>query len=167
MYGKVFQVRDCIHCWSNAQLGSQLFHAHTCLQANGSALDHGLFREAASISMAVRRHIYKHPPRALNQTGLLLVAVLGTDGAARTGVRKDSATKRALAFNWPVLARARRHVSRLPYKELHFRDLLVDLFHELNDEVDQLVLQHLLGVEVGDEERDVVALDRLPPQNVE
>lgn len=29
------------------------------------------------------------------------------------------------------------------------------------------MLQHLFGVEVGDEERDVVALDRLPPQDKE
>lgn len=29
------------------------------------------------------------------------------------------------------------------------------------------MLQHLLGVEVGDEERDVVALDWLPPHDVE
>ena len=43
-------------------------------------------------------------------------------------------------------------------EELHIRDLLVHIFHELNNEVHQLVLQHLLGVEVGDEERDVIAL---------
>ena len=43
-------------------------------------------------------------------------------------------------------------------EELHLRDLLVHILHELNDEVHQLVLQHLLGVEVGDEERNVIAL---------
>ena len=37
-------------------------------------------------------------------------------------------------------------------EELHLRDLLVHILHELNDEVHQLVLQHLLSVEVGDEE---------------
>ena len=30
----------------------------------------------------------------------------------------------------------------------------------LYDEIDQLVLQHALGVEIGDEERDVVALKK-------
>ena len=36
--------------------------------------------------------------------------------------------------------------------ELHLRDLLVDLLHEVNDEVDQLVAVHLLRVEVRDQE---------------
>ena len=53
------------------------------------------------------------------------------------------------------------------YEELHLRNLLVNLLHELDNEVDQLVLQHLLGVEVCNQERDVVALDRLSSQNVE
>jgi hypothetical protein len=71
-------------------------------------------------------------------------------------------------------------------EKLHFRDLLVHVLHELDNEVHQLVLQHLLGVEVGDEERNVIALrnnqhlliansqgpastyiDRLPPQDKE
>jgi len=71
-------------------------------------------------------------------------------------------------------------------EKLHLRNLLVHILHELNDEVHQLVLQHLLGVEVGDEERNVIALpndqqslpssaqcpasayiDRLPPQDEE
>lgn len=43
-------------------------------------------------------------------------------------------------------------------EELHLGDLLVHVLHELNDEVHQLVLQHLLGVEIGDEERNVIAL---------
>lgn len=43
-----------------------------------------------------------------------------------------------------------RKESRNAYEELHLRDLLVYLFHELNDEIHQLVLQHLLGVEVRD-----------------
>ena len=53
------------------------------------------------------------------------------------------------------------------YEKLHLRDLLVDLLHELDYEVDQLVLEHLLGVEVGDEERDIVALDGLATQDEE
>jgi hypothetical protein len=53
----------------------------------------------------------------------------------------------------------RQHwVARAAYEELHLRNLLVDLFHELNDKVDKLVLQHLLGMEVCDEEGDVVSL---------
>ena len=42
--------------------------------------------------------------------------------------------------------------------QLHGGHLLVDLFHEVDDEVNELVLEHFLGVEVGDEERDVVTL---------
>ncbi len=38
------------------------------------------------------------------------------------------------------------------YEELHLRNFLVDLLHELNDEVHKLVLQHLLRVVVGDQE---------------
>lgn len=53
------------------------------------------------------------------------------------------------------------------YKELHLGDLLVDLLHELDDKVDELVLEHLLGVEVGHEERDVVAGDGLAAQDEE
>jgi hypothetical protein len=44
--------------------------------------------------------------------------------------------------------------------QFHLVDLLVDLLHELNDEVYQLVLVHLLRVLVGDQEADVVALNK-------
>ena len=44
------------------------------------------------------------------------------------------------------------------YEEFHLGNLLVNLLHELDDKVDKLVLQHLLGVEIGDEEGDVVSL---------
>jgi len=44
------------------------------------------------------------------------------------------------------------------YKELHFGYFLVDLLHKLNDEVDELVLQHLLRMEIGDQKGDVVSL---------
>lgn len=89
-------------------------------------------------------------------------------------------------------SRRHLHKDRLPphppgatYEELHLRNLLVNLLHKLNDEIDQLVLQHLLGVEVGDQEGNVVSLedvsstalkasqgqpphlDGLPPQNEE
>jgi hypothetical protein len=53
----------------------------------------------------------------------------------------------------------RQHwIARAAYEELHLRNLLVNLFHELDNEVDKLVLKHLLGVEVCDEEGDVVSL---------
>lgn len=42
--------------------------------------------------------------------------------------------------------------------QLHFADLLVDLLHEVDDVVHQLVFVHLLRVEVGDQEADVVSL---------
>lgn len=35
------------------------------------------------------------------------------------------------------------------YEELHFGDFLVYILHKLYNKVDQLVLQHLIGVEVG------------------
>ena len=44
------------------------------------------------------------------------------------------------------------------YEKLHLRDLLIHLLHKLKNEVDQLVLQHGFCVEVGNEERDIVAL---------
>ena len=47
------------------------------------------------------------------------------------------------------------------YKKLHFRYLLVYLFHKLDNEIHQLMLQHFLCVEIGDEERDVVPLNNL------
>ena len=40
-------------------------------------------------------------------------------------------------------------------RKLHLADLLVDVLHELDDEVDELVLEHGLGMGVGDEEADV------------
>ena len=47
---------------------------------------------------------------------------------------------------------------QVAYKELHLRDLLVHFLHKLDDEIHQLVFQHLLGVEVGDEEGDIITL---------
>jgi hypothetical protein len=44
------------------------------------------------------------------------------------------------------------------YEKLHLRDLLVDLLHELNNEVNQLVFQHLRRVEVSDQEWNIIAL---------
>lgn len=42
--------------------------------------------------------------------------------------------------------------------EFEVADLLVDLLHEADDEVYELVFEHALQVEIGDEEADVVAL---------
>lgn len=50
---------------------------------------------------------------------------------------------------------------------LHLGDLRVYVLHELNNEIDQLVLVHRLSVEVGDEERDIVSLDGLTTQDDE
>lgn len=43
-------------------------------------------------------------------------------------------------------------------EELHLGNLLIDLFHKVDDEVDKFVFQHSFSVEVGDQERDVVTL---------
>jgi len=51
--------------------------------------------------------------------------------------------------------------------QLHFTYLLVNFLHEMNDKVHQFMLVHLLGVEVGDEKTDVVALHWFPPQDEE
>jgi len=41
-------------------------------------------------------------------------------------------------------------------RKLHLGDLLVNVLHELNDEIDELALVQSLGVYVGDEEADIV-----------
>lgn len=46
-------------------------------------------------------------------------------------------------------------------RQLHLADLLVNFLHEMDNKVHQLVLEHLLRVKVGDQERDVVALRAL------
>ena len=43
--------------------------------------------------------------------------------------------------------------------DLHPTNLLVDIFHELDDEIDQLVLPQFLQVSMGHEKADVVSLD--------
>ena len=50
---------------------------------------------------------------------------------------------------------------------LHLGDFRIDVLHELNDEIDQLVLVHGLSVEVGDEERDIISLNSLTTQDDE
>lgn len=50
---------------------------------------------------------------------------------------------------------------------LHLGDLRVNLLHELDDKINQLVLVHGLSVEVGDEEGDIVTLDGLTAEDDE
>lgn len=67
-----------------------------------------------------------------------------------TGVKKDSATNRARAFNCnrSVLEEAER-LGGETHEKLHFRNLLVHFLHELYNKIDELVFEHRLGVEVG------------------
>lgn len=52
-------------------------------------------------------------------------------------------------------------------RQLHLRDLLVNLLHEVNDEVHEFVAQHDLRVEVCDQEAYIVALNFFPPKDDE
>jgi hypothetical protein len=52
-------------------------------------------------------------------------------------------------------------------EKLHLRDLLVDFLHELDDKVDKLVLKHFFGMEVCDEEGDIIAFNGLASQDEE
>jgi hypothetical protein len=52
-------------------------------------------------------------------------------------------------------------------EQLHLGNLLVHLLHELDNEIDELMLQHLLGVEIGNEEANIISFDGFPPQNIE
>ena len=45
--------------------------------------------------------------------------------------------------------------------QLHLTHLLVELFHERNDEIDQLVLQHLISMEICNQETNVISLIEL------
>lgn len=80
------------------------------------------------------------------------------DEEVLTGVKKDSATNLALAFNFIESAWYGERGISDTYKQLHFRNLLVNFLHELNDKIDQFVLQHLFGVVIRDEEGDIIAL---------
>lgn len=42
--------------------------------------------------------------------------------------------------------------SRKTYEKLHLGYLFVNLFHELYDEINELMLQHLLRIEIGYQE---------------
>lgn len=80
-------------------------------------------------------------------------------GIKLTGVKKASATKRARALSCSI------YVSDLylywlaaTHEKLHFRNLLVNLFHEMYDEINQLVFQHGFGMKIGDQKRNIVTL---------
>ncbi len=55
----------------------------------------------------------------------------------------------------------RNNTSTRADRELHLADLLVDLLHELDDEIYNLVLEHRFGVSIGDQEAHVIALCNL------
>lgn len=52
-------------------------------------------------------------------------------------------------------------------EQLHLVDLGVHFLHELNDEVYQLVLQHLLSIRIRDKEADIESFDGFPPKDDE
>lgn len=45
-------------------------------------------------------------------------------------------------------------------REFHLTNFLVDLLHEVDDKVHQLVFVHLLCVEVGNQEANIISLQR-------
>ena len=45
------------------------------------------------------------------------------------------------------------------YAQANLTDFFVNLLHELNDEIYKFMFVHCLGMEVGDEERDVISLN--------
>ena len=50
---------------------------------------------------------------------------------------------------------------------LHLGDLRINVLHELDNEIHQLVLVHALSVEVGHQEGDIISLDGLTTENNE
>lgn len=77
----------------------------------------------------------------------------------RFGNKSRSCVELGIVSN-EVLLRSGPEFVGSTYEELHLRNLLINLLHKLNDEVDQLVLQHLLGMEVRNEERNIVSLNK-------
>jgi len=71
----------------------------------------------------------------------------------------------------------------MSYEKLHLRNLLVNFLHELYYKIDQLVLEHLFGMEIRNKKRYIITLpcissyslqsltdtnlDRFPSQNKE
>lgn len=50
------------------------------------------------------------------------------------------------------------------HRQLHLANLLVDFLHEIYHKVDELMFEHLLRVEIGNQKADMVSIDRFPPQ---
>lgn len=53
------------------------------------------------------------------------------------------------------------------HRKLQLANLLVDLLHKVYDKINEFMFIHLFSVKVGDEKRDVVALNRFPSQDEE
>ena len=79
----------------------------------------------------------------------------------QTGVRKDSATNLARAFSYSysqMTVQLERHLncgmagSKKTYEKLHLGYLFVYFLHELYNKINQLVLQHLLRMDIRDQE---------------
>lgn len=51
------------------------------------------------------------------------------------------------------------------HRQLHFLDFFVNIFQECDDEINELVLEHGFSVEIGDKERDIVAVNGLAAQD--
>ena len=92
---------------------------------------------------------------------VLLVRTPGEpEVSKRTGVKKDSATNLALEFSYNVVSKQniQRNQQIVAYEKLHFRYFLVDLLHELNYEIDKLMLEHRLRMEIRYQERNIITL---------
>ena len=48
--------------------------------------------------------------------------------------------------------------------QLHFGDLLVNVFHEMNDKVNKFMPEHFFGMEISDEETDIITLNFFAPE---
>lgn len=49
----------------------------------------------------------------------------------------------------------------------HGTDFTVNLSHKVDDKIDEFSFEHGISVEVGDEEGDIIALNRRSPENDE
>jgi len=75
----------------------------------------------------------------------------------RYGCRSRAHTKKEYFLcNQSLVEGLRSATSTSVDGKLHLRDLLVDILHELNDEIDKLALVKSLGMCIGDKEADIV-----------
>lgn len=108
----------------------------------------GLVSTASLVKLQGSQHHRFQACSELVMDLLVSGTILPRNVPARSAIRDKSAlSHREVRWN-----------ERETYEELHLGNLLVDLLHELNDKVYQLVLQHLRRVSVGDQERDVITL---------